>query len=239
MPNSAVNLKMLSLNIFLNIQVDAIVFIIVMMKSNNCSSLWSLMCFFEMFCRVRPVSELGNNIQQQRKGLPHVIYCRLWRWPELQSHHELRPLDNCEYAYTLKKEEVCVNPYHYTRIESPGNYLSCKVVLTDHITSWFVLILIFLYCLRHPIWTVFLILCRDYDALFADSLKRIIKVMSGLYLYVVVSIILLISVVVLGSTWDENVRKLLPSTISTFASSTIRNFAFEYCQYVYAVTIPT
>ncbi|KAJ8966318.1 hypothetical protein NQ314_003583 [Rhamnusium bicolor] len=69
--------------------------------------------------RVRPNAELGN-IQQQRKGLPHVIYCRLWRWPELQSHHELRPLDNCEYAYSLKKEEVCVNPYHYTRIESPA-----------------------------------------------------------------------------------------------------------------------
>lgn len=77
--------------------------------------------------RVRPVSELGSNIQQQRKGLPHVIYCRLWRWPELQSHHELRPLDNCEYAYTLKKEEVCVNPYHYTRIESPGN--DCYLLL--------------------------------------------------------------------------------------------------------------
>ncbi|CAH2010791.1 unnamed protein product [Acanthoscelides obtectus] len=69
--------------------------------------------------RVRPSAELGN-IQQQRKGLPHVIYCRLWRWPELQSHHELRPLDHCEYAYSLKKEEVCVNPYHYTRIESPA-----------------------------------------------------------------------------------------------------------------------
>jgi hypothetical protein len=69
--------------------------------------------------RIRPAAELGN-VQQQRKGLPHVIYCRLWRWPELQSHHELRPLDNCEYAYTLKKEEVCVNPYHYTRIESPA-----------------------------------------------------------------------------------------------------------------------
>lgn len=75
--------------------------------------------FFNEY-RARPASELGTNIQQQRKGLPHVIYCRLWRWPELQSHHELRPLDNCEYAYTLKKEEVCVNPYHYTRIESPG-----------------------------------------------------------------------------------------------------------------------
>ena len=57
-----------------------------------------------------------------RKGLPHVIYCRLWRWPDLQSHHELRATDNCEYAFNLKKDEVCVNPYHYTRIETPGEY---------------------------------------------------------------------------------------------------------------------
>ncbi|XP_044738363.1 mothers against decapentaplegic homolog 3 [Chrysoperla carnea] len=64
----------------------------------------------------------SNNPNQQvhRKGLPHVIYCRLWRWPELQSHHELRPLENCEYAFTLKRDEVCINPYHYTRIESPA-----------------------------------------------------------------------------------------------------------------------
>lgn len=78
--------------------------------------------------RVRPNAELGN-IQQQRKGLPHVIYCRLWRWPELQSHHELRPLDNCEFAYSLKKEEVCVNPYHYTRIESPGMFIITVFIL--------------------------------------------------------------------------------------------------------------
>ncbi|XP_071452252.1 mothers against decapentaplegic homolog 3 isoform X2 [Hetaerina americana] len=55
-----------------------------------------------------------------RKGLPHVIYCRLWRWPELQSHHELRALDTCEFAYNLKRDEVCVNPYHYTRVETPA-----------------------------------------------------------------------------------------------------------------------
>ncbi|XP_050305630.1 mothers against decapentaplegic homolog 3 [Anthonomus grandis grandis] len=69
--------------------------------------------------RVRPNTDI-NNIQQQRKGLPHVIYCKLWRWPELQSHHELRALDHCEFAFTLKKDEVCVNPYHYTKIESPA-----------------------------------------------------------------------------------------------------------------------
>ncbi|KAK7791121.1 hypothetical protein R5R35_003773 [Gryllus longicercus] len=55
-----------------------------------------------------------------RKGLPHVIYCRLWRWPELQSHHELRAIEACEFAFNLKRDEVCVNPYHYQRIETPA-----------------------------------------------------------------------------------------------------------------------
>ncbi|XP_034938723.1 mothers against decapentaplegic homolog 3 [Chelonus insularis] len=61
-----------------------------------------------------------NGIQGVRgKGLPHVVYCRLWRWPDLQSHHELRAIDHCEYAFTQKREEVCVNPYHYQRIQTP------------------------------------------------------------------------------------------------------------------------
>ena len=54
-----------------------------------------------------------------RKGLPHVIYCRLWRWPDLQSHQELRAIESCQFAFHLKRDEVCVNPYHYARIETP------------------------------------------------------------------------------------------------------------------------
>lgn len=56
----------------------------------------------------------------QKKGLPHVIYCRLWRFPELQSHHELKAVDNCKFAFHLRREEVCVNPYHYTKIDQPS-----------------------------------------------------------------------------------------------------------------------
>lgn len=60
-----------------------------------------------------------------RKGLPHVIYCRLWRWPDLHSHHELRAMEMCEYAFNMKKDEVCVNPYHYQRVETPGTDPVC------------------------------------------------------------------------------------------------------------------
>eukprot|EP00096_Caligus_rogercresseyi_P016718 TRINITY_DN955_c1_g1_i3.p1 TRINITY_DN955_c1_g1~~TRINITY_DN955_c1_g1_i3.p1 ORF type:complete len:517 (-),score=170.52 TRINITY_DN955_c1_g1_i3:1025-2575(-) len=56
----------------------------------------------------------------QKKGLPHVIYCRLWRFPELQSHHELKPVEHCLYAFHLRREEVCVNPYHYSKVDPPS-----------------------------------------------------------------------------------------------------------------------
>jgi hypothetical protein len=48
-----------------------------------------------------------------------VIYCRVWRWPDLQTHHELKPLDCCKFPFNAKHKEVCINPYHYARVESP------------------------------------------------------------------------------------------------------------------------
>lgn len=69
-------------------------------------------------CSIRSLD--GRLQVSHRKGLPHVIYCRLWRWPDLHSHHELRAIEACEYAFHLKKDEVCINPYHYQRVETPG-----------------------------------------------------------------------------------------------------------------------
>ncbi|TRY64290.1 hypothetical protein TCAL_10252 [Tigriopus californicus] len=60
-----------------------------------------------------------NGTVSQKKGLPHVIYCRLWRFPDLQSHHELKPVEHCNFAFHLRREEVCVNPYHYTKVDQP------------------------------------------------------------------------------------------------------------------------
>lgn len=54
-----------------------------------------------------------------RKAMPHVIYCGIWRWPDLHSHHELEAIDTCQFPFEANLETVCINPYHYTRIESP------------------------------------------------------------------------------------------------------------------------
>uniref|UniRef100_A0A8C0S514 Mothers against decapentaplegic homolog n=1 Tax=Canis lupus familiaris TaxID=9615 RepID=A0A8C0S514_CANLF len=69
-------------------------------------------------CVTIPRSLDGRLQVSHRKGL-HVIYCRVWRWPDLQSHHELKPLECCEFPFGSKQKEVCINPYHYRRVETP------------------------------------------------------------------------------------------------------------------------
>ncbi|XP_041699214.1 mothers against decapentaplegic homolog 1 isoform X3 [Coregonus clupeaformis] len=70
-------------------------------------------------CVTIPRSLDGRLQVSHRKGLPHVIYCRVWRWPDLQSHHELKALECCEYPFGAKQKDVCINPYHYKRVDSP------------------------------------------------------------------------------------------------------------------------
>ncbi|XP_075707846.1 mothers against decapentaplegic homolog 9 [Rhinoderma darwinii] len=70
-------------------------------------------------CVTIPRSLDGRLQVSHRKGLPHVIYCRVWRWPDLQSHHELKPLECCEFPFGSKQKDVCINPYHYRRVETP------------------------------------------------------------------------------------------------------------------------
>lgn len=52
------------------------------------------------------------------KALPHVIYCRIWRFPDLQTHHELKAVKACHTSNNPKRDVVCINPYHYERVEA-------------------------------------------------------------------------------------------------------------------------
>ncbi|RWS01756.1 mothers against decapentaplegic 4-like isoform X3 [Dinothrombium tinctorium] len=70
-----------------------------------------------------------------RKGFPHVIYARIWRWPDLHKN-ELKHVKYCQYAFDLKCDSVCVNPYHYERVVSPGIDLSASAhSLVEHDTG--------------------------------------------------------------------------------------------------------
>ena len=64
-------------------------------------------------CVTIPRSLDGRLQVSHRKGLPHVMYCRVWRWPDLNNHHELRALPFCQFPFNSKEKDVCINPYHY------------------------------------------------------------------------------------------------------------------------------
>lgn len=59
-----------------------------------------------------------------RKEFPHVVYCRLWRFADLQNYHELVPIPSCRFPFSpgnnRNQKHVCINPYHYNRVPSQG-----------------------------------------------------------------------------------------------------------------------
>uniref|UniRef100_A0A8R1DSN5 Dwarfin sma n=2 Tax=Caenorhabditis japonica TaxID=281687 RepID=A0A8R1DSN5_CAEJA len=51
-----------------------------------------------------------------RKGVPHVVYARIWRWPKVNKN-ELVKLVQCQ-TVTDHPDNICINPYHYERVVS-------------------------------------------------------------------------------------------------------------------------
>ncbi|CAB3403420.1 unnamed protein product [Caenorhabditis bovis] len=53
-----------------------------------------------------------------RKGVPHVVYARIWRWPSVNKN-ELVKLVHC-VTPPDHPDQICINPYHYERVVSNG-----------------------------------------------------------------------------------------------------------------------
>ncbi|OQV23118.1 Mothers against decapentaplegic-like protein 4 [Hypsibius exemplaris] len=66
-----------------------------------------------------------------RKVFPHVIYARIWRWPDVHKN-EMKQISYCQFAFDMKLDNVCVNPFHYERVVSPGIDLSLQGLQLQH-----------------------------------------------------------------------------------------------------------
>ena len=54
-----------------------------------------------------------------RKGFPHVIYARIWRWPDLHKN-ELKNIKYCQFAFDLK-----VYPIDFDHISLRIHFPNC------------------------------------------------------------------------------------------------------------------
>lgn len=59
---------------------------------------------------------------------PHVIACRIWRWPDLMYSDELKRIPSCPME--LDPVYVCCNPSHWSRLSQAGNY---KIVCLNYL----------------------------------------------------------------------------------------------------------
>ncbi|KAJ8281237.1 hypothetical protein GJAV_G00065170 [Gymnothorax javanicus] len=50
---------------------------------------------------------------------PQNLFCKLYRWPDLQHAAQLKPLINCQSYGVQDGPVVCCNPYHYSRLSAP------------------------------------------------------------------------------------------------------------------------
>lgn len=81
-------------------------------------------------------------LRHYRKLSLPVIFCRLWRWPDLKSQHNLAILDTChnqKYALSTMSpyhpQRQCINPYHYAIVKPTPKKLCPLSMIPPDISS--------------------------------------------------------------------------------------------------------
>jgi hypothetical protein len=89
-------------------------------------------------CVTIPETSERRLLIAHRRCKPQVIYCRLWRWPDLQSQHQIKC--KCPANSEFKNSSaICINPYHYERnISKPIDpvLVPCSKIPPDLSTSF-------------------------------------------------------------------------------------------------------
>lgn len=87
-------------------------------------------------CIPIPRTNDGRMQIHSRKIFPHFIYCRIWRWPDLDNHNELKQVSGecCKKSFYSKLSEVCINPYHYERSKQESSSIFYNQIspINDH-----------------------------------------------------------------------------------------------------------
>ncbi|OCT69599.1 mothers against decapentaplegic homolog 6 [Xenopus laevis] len=64
---------------------------------------------------------------------PHVLLCKLYRWPDLRHGAELKRLIQCESFWRKSGEgtSLCCNPYHFSRLAAPDSSSPLSIKARD------------------------------------------------------------------------------------------------------------
>lgn len=49
---------------------------------------------------------------RQKKTIPHVLFCQIFRWDNLKSYHELQGIVSCRFAYGKPKPNPIFNKFY-------------------------------------------------------------------------------------------------------------------------------
>ena len=87
----------------------------------------------ETECIRIPRSLDGRMQVRQKKTVPHVLYCKIWRWSDLKSYHEIHGILTCRYAYGKNYHKTVETISYFRNVAEQWRNLCQSVSLR---TNW-------------------------------------------------------------------------------------------------------